>query len=121
MQNSPKNFYKKLLGLTGENKAVKYLKKLGYKILERNYKTKLGEIDVIALDKEYTVFIEVKTRKDDSFGLPSEAVDKRKRQKYKLVATQYLIERDLYHLPSRFDVVEIENGKINHILDAFSV
>ncbi len=91
----------------------------GYKILESNYKTHLGEIDVIAKDKEYTVFVEVKTRINDDYGAPSEAVDKRKREKYYLVATEYLQRNKLLNTPARFDVVEIENGKINHIIDAF--
>ena len=121
MQIAQKNFYKKLFGRAGELKAVDYLKGKGYKILETNFKTRIGEIDIIAQDDEYTVFVEVKTRVDDAYGAPSEAVGKRKREKYEKVATEYLIKNKNTDVPCRFDVIEIENGKINHITDAFSV
>ena len=121
MQFAQKNFYKKLLGNIGEKQAVKFLKKQGYKILEKNYKTDLGEIDIIAKDGEYTVFIEVKTRTTEEFGAPSEAVDSRKQRQYVKVANLYAIKQGLMDTPMRFDVIEIENGKINHIIDAFSL
>ena len=119
MQTSQKNFYKKLLGRIGENKATNHLKKLGYTILDRNFTTRVGEIDIIASDGEFIVFVEVKTRKDDSFGAPSEAVTKQKMVKYYKVATEYLIKNAIDNLPVRFDVIEVEKGKINHIIDAF--
>ena len=119
MQNSPKNFYKKLLGKVGENKAVNYLKKEGYKILETNYKTHFGEVDIIAKTKDTIVFVEVKTRKDDAFGAPSEAVNRKKQEKYRLVANEFLLKNNFLENKCRFDVIEVENGKINHIIDAF--
>ena len=119
MQTTQKNFYKKLLGRIGENKAIKHLKKLGYKILEKNFKTKLGEIDIIAEDKETLVFIEVKTRSSLSFGAPSEAVNRKKQEKYFLVAEEYLIKTGNEERICRFDVIEIEGEKINLIKDAF--
>ena len=119
MQFAQKNFYKKLLGKIGEKKAAEFLKKKGYKILECNYKSPFGEIDIIAQDGEYTVFIEVKTRTGEDFGAPSEAVDIRKRQKYVKSASYYLSFKDKWETPSRFDVIEIKNGEINHIIDAF--
>lgn len=121
MQFAQKNFYKKLLGKVGEDKAVSYLKKQGFKIMERNYKNAFGEIDIIAKDGEYTVFIEVKTRTSDAFGYPSEAVDFRKRQKYGRIAQAYLNTKGLTDAACRFDVVEIEDGKTNHVKDAFSL
>ena len=121
MQFAQKNFYKKLLGKVGEEKAVKYLKKQGIKILARNYKNAFGEIDIIAKDGEYTVFCEVKTRTGDAFGNPAEAVDFRKRQKYAKIAAAYLLSKGLTDSACRFDVIEIENEKINHIIDAFSL
>ena len=121
MQFAQKNFHKKLLGKVGEDKAAQYLKKKGIKVLERNYKNHFGEIDIIAKDGEYTVFIEVKTRTSDDFGTPSEAVDYRKRQKYGLIAKSYLAAKGLFDTAVRFDVIEVENGKINHISDAFSL
>ena len=121
MQFAQKNFYKKLLGRVGEDKAADFLKKQGFKVTERNYKNAFGEIDIIAKDGEYTVFIEVKTRTGDAFGAPSEAVDARKRQKYAKVAKAYLAYKGLLDCACRFDVIEIEDGKINHIKDAFSL
>lgn len=121
MQFAQKNFYKKLLGRVGEEQAVKFLKKQGYAVLERNYKNAFGEIDVIAKDGEYTVFIEVKTRSGDGFGAPSEAVDRRKRQKYGRIAAAYLNFKNAADAPCRFDVIEIQEGQINHIKDAFSI
>ena len=119
MQIAQKNFYKKFLGRAGEVKAAEFLKKKGYKIIKTNYKTYCGEIDIIANDGEYTVFVEVKTRTSDEFGAPAEAVDAIKREKYYRVASEYLQRNKKMDTPCRFDVVEIENGQINHIIDAF--
>jgi putative endonuclease len=115
----------KVLGIKGENLAVKFLKEKGYRIIARNYKTPVGEIDIIAQDGNTVVFIEVKTRADEFFGQPFEAVNKRKRQKLKNVALFYL-KRQVMEFPVRFDVLSIfyrENGKkeIEHIKDAFEV
>ncbi len=119
MQIAQKNFYKKFLGRAGEIKAAEHLKKKGFKILKTNYKTPLGEIDIIATDKEYTVFIEVKTRTGNEYGVPSEAVDRKKQEKYFKAAQFYLQREKKIDVPCRFDVVEIENGQINHIFNAF--
>ncbi len=112
---------KKLLGNKGEELAVKYLKGRGFRILHRNFRTPIGEIDIIAEDKQTLVFIEVKTRSDDSFGLPFESVDSRKRERMRRIALLYL-----KHLgkerPVRFDVISIEtrdNNRIDHIIEAF--
>ncbi len=121
MQITQKNFYKKLLGRAGEVKAEEFLREKGYKILKTNYKTSLGEIDIIALDQNTTVFIEVKTRANDVFGAPSESVDIKKQKKYFRVATEYLKREQKTDEEVRFDVVEIENGQINHIIDAFTL
>lgn len=111
----------KFLGNFGEIKAQKYLKKLGLKILEKNYTNKLGEIDIICFDKienEYA-FIEVKTRSTDAFGLPREAVTTYKQNKIQKVASLFLIENKLTEEKIRFDVVEILDDKINYIKYAF--
>lgn len=115
----------KPLGSEGEDLAVRFLQKKGYRIVARNYKTPVGEIDIIARDGDTTVFIEVKTRTDISFGYPYEAVNKRKRQKLKNLALLYL-KRQGKESPVRFDVLSIfcmDNGKkdIEHIKDAFEV
>lgn len=119
MQFAQKNFYKKLLGRVGEKKAAEFLKKQGIKIIETNYKNVFGEIDIIAKDGEYTAFIEVKTRSGEEFGTPAEAVDDRKRQKYARIAKLYALEKGITDAPMRFDVIEVEEEKINHIKDAF--
>lgn len=109
------------MGRAGEKRAVKFLKAKGYEILTTNYKTHFGEIDVIALDKDTIVFIEVKTWTNDDYGNPSESVTKKKIQKYYVVANEYLQREKKMDFPCRFDVVEIENGEINHIFNAFSM
>ena len=119
MRTAQGNFYKKIFGGAGENRAVKFLKSKGYKILERNYKTRLGEADVIAKDGETLVFIEVKTRKTEYYGAPAEAVTREKRRKYCLVAEEYLMRNKLSDVFCRFDVIEVEEDKINHIENAF--
>ena len=93
----------KPLGSEGEDLAVRFLQKKGYRIVARNYKTPVGEIDIIARDGDTIVFIEVKTRTDISFGYPFEAVNKRKRQKLKNLALLYL-KRQGKESPVRFDV-----------------
>jgi putative endonuclease len=115
----------KALGIEGEELAVKFLKKKGYKIIAKNHKNYVGEIDIIAKDGETVVFVEVKTRADDSFGYPFEAVHRRKIQKLKNLALLYL-KKQGKELPVRFDVLSIfcmDNGKkeIEHIKDAFEV
>ncbi|MGQ9570114.1 MAG: YraN family protein [Thermodesulfovibrionales bacterium] len=115
----------KALGIEGENLAVKFLEKKGYRIIKRNYKTYIGEIDIIAQDGDTLVFVEVKTRGNDSFGKPFEAVNKRKRQKLKNLALLYLKKQEK-EIPVRFDVLSIFNSdkgeeKIEHIKDAFEV
>lgn len=115
----------KILGIKGENLAVTFLKEKGYRIIARNYKTGIGEIDIIAQDGNTMVFIEVKTRADEMFGQPFEAVNRKKRYKMKNVALLYM-KRYGKNFPARFDVVSIfsrANGKkeIEHIIDAFEV
>lgn len=113
---------KRLIGNRGEDLATKYLKEKGFKILTRNFKTPLGEIDIIAEDSETLVFIEVKTRTDDSFGLPFEAVDSKKRERMRRIALLYLKNYGKER-PVRFDVISVEmkdgSSKIDHIIGAF--
>lgn len=109
------------MGRSGERKAERYLKKKKYKILDINFKTRFGEADIIAKDKDYIVFVEVKTRSSDRYGSPSEAVNFRKQEKYFMVASEYLMKNDLSDAPCRFDVVEVLGDKINHIENAFLI
>jgi putative endonuclease len=100
------------LGKMGEDLALKKIKKLGYKLIIRNYRCPLGEIDIIAKDGDCLVFLEIKTRKGRSTGYAKEAVDKRKRRQISKAALTYLKENDCYEERSRFDVVAVSiNGR----------
>ena len=114
-----KKEYNSIQGAIGELCVRKYLEKKKYKILEQNYKNKLGEIDIIAMDKKTLVFVEVKTRSTLAYGMPSEAVNSRKRQKIRNVAQLYLLKNNLDDTNCRFDVIEIFDSEINHIQNAF--
>lgn len=113
------------LGKTGEDVAVSFLKKTGFKILERNFRCRYGEIDIIAVEKGTLVFAEVKTRKTEKYGLPQSAVDFRKQRQLSKIASYYIAEKRLKNTPARFDVVGIslfENEtKIELIRNAFEV
>lgn len=117
--NSVKNIK---IGLTGESLAVNYLKKNNYKVIQTNYKNKIGEIDIICFDtiQNETVFIEIKSRSTLAFGLPSEAVNFKKQNKIRNTASYYLLANKKYDTKIRFDVIEILNNEIyNHIKYAF--
>lgn len=108
------------MGRSGERQAEKFLKQNKYKIIQKNYTTKFGEADLIALYKDLIVFIEVKTRTSQAYGMPSDAVDRTKRSRYIKIAEYYLLTHEEYRdYCVRFDVIEILNDKINHIKDAF--
>ena len=105
------------LGKSGEETAAGLLKKNGYKIIVRNYKSKLGEIDIIAKDKDTYCFIEVKTRHSDRFGMPSEAVLKSKQRQISKAALMFLKQNNLLDKKARFDVVSIIYSKDRPHLD----
>ncbi|WP_137695999.1 YraN family protein [Ruminiclostridium herbifermentans] len=117
------------IGTEGEQKAVEFLEENGYTILKLNYRVgRIGEIDIIAQDGEYICFIEVKTRKSYSFGVPRESVTFKKQEKIKLLASIYLTNTGNIDKPIRFDIVEIlmknnndanEMNTINLIKNAF--
>lgn len=107
------------LGLVGEQEAQNFLKKKKYKLLECNYKNKLGEIDIIAKQHNTIVFVEVKSRSSLAFGMPRESVTNHKQQKIKQVAMCYLSLNKLSNCSVRFDVIEILNRQITHIPNAF--
>lgn len=91
----------------GEALAVKHLKARGYRILAQNYRARRGEIDIIVQDGEFTVFVEVKTRRSLKFGLPQAAVTWQKQRQISKVALAYLQARNLLDAPCRFDVIAI--------------
>ena len=102
-------------GQKGESKAVDYLKSIGYKILERNYKSLIGEIDIVALDNDRYVFVEVKTRTTGVKGLGREVVNAHKLRMIKNSALSYLKYNRIDNPKMRFDIVEITGDNINHI------
>lgn len=110
---------RKVLGNLGEEIAVEYLQKENYKIIERNFYCKQGEIDIVAQKQKEIIFIEVKTRTNNLFGMPAEAVNATKQKHIKQSANYFLCKNDLLEAYTRFDVIEIKliNGKfeINHI------
>ena len=95
------------IGKSGEAAAVRFLKKNGYKILEQNYRTQLGEIDIIAKDRQTIVFIEVKTRRSLEYGSPKRAVTPKKRRNISMTALYYLKVNNQSHAEARFDVVTV--------------
>jgi putative endonuclease len=111
------------LGKLGEELACAALEARGYLVLERRYRTRAGEIDVVARNGETLVFVEVKARQDRSFGDPSEAVTLRKQQRLVLMATEYLHHHRLENSPCRFDVVSVVAGEgdpaVEVLVDAF--
>ena len=114
-------FHNQKIGKKGEDYAVKSLLNKGYKILERNFKCKSGEIDIIAKDKKEIVFIEVKTRTNLNYGVPSLAVNNSKKQHIVKVAKYYLHKYNLENRIIRFDVIEIiiknNNFFVNHMIN----
>lgn len=103
------------LGAKGEQLALEFLKKEGYKIQEQNYRCSLGEIDLIAKDKETIVFVEVKTRKSIQYGAPEMAVNAFKKKQITRVALNYLLRKGEKNVDSRFDVVSVFLGDKSHI------
>jgi putative endonuclease len=112
-------------GKESESLAVRHLRKNGYKILEQNYRNKLGEIDIIAKEKGTLVFVEVKARKSDLFGNPKWAVTLKKQRKISMVALYYLKATKQTRVKARFDVISIssaaDNPRIEIIKNAFEL
>ena len=111
------------LGARGETLAEAHLRKIGYRIVERNYRCKLGEIDCVAVQGRTLVFLEVKARRSDEFGGPLAAVDQRKRRKLTRLAQHYVAARGLHDTPCRFDVVGVwftgDGPRVEVIANAF--
>ncbi len=116
---------KKELGKKGEAIALQFLKKKGYRILEKNYMCKLGEIDLIAQEKDTLAFVEVKTRRSTTFGPPQMAVGQKKQEQMSKAALHFLKERRLEEAKARFDVVAIlfgpQGAEIELIRNAFDL
>ena len=95
-------------GKSGEDRAVEELERRGYAILARRYRTKHGEIDIVARDGDTTVFVEVKARASAEFGTAAEAVTRRKQLQLASMARDYLARANCADVPCRFDVVAID-------------
>ena len=116
----------KLLGAFGEAAAAEYLRKKRYEILGMNYRCRLGELDIIARQKETLVFVEVKLRREGGFASAAEAVTPAKQKRLEIAAETWLAENGSEDVPCRFDVIEVYLEKagskvtrINHLEEAF--
>lgn len=106
-------------GMEKEETACRFLLTQGYEVLERNFYSRYGEIDIVARDRDYLVFAEVKYRNNTKYGYPSEAVDHKKQRRIRKTAEYYMFCRGLFGSPARFDVVEMIGKKIRVIKNAF--
>ncbi|MBO8171046.1 MAG: YraN family protein [Bacillaceae bacterium] len=109
-------------GRKGENLAVRFLQQKGYQIIEQNYRTRFGEIDIVASLNATIVFVEVRTRTTKYGGTGAESVGFRKQNKIRQVARYYLYRKHLYQHPVRFDVISVFIGstiRLEHIVAAF--
>lgn len=111
------------LGKIGEDTAVKYLEKMKYKIIKRNYRNRRGEIDIIAVLDNILVIVEVKARSNKNFGNPIDAVNNEKVKRIKNCTNYYIYKEKMKFYEIRFDVIEIyqikEHYVVNHIKNAF--
>ncbi len=124
MESPPKERDRLSLGRRGEEAAVCYLKKRGFKIVERGFRWLRGEIDIIAYDGGTLVFVEVKTRTDRTFGFPEESVTPAKQLQIRKIAQGYLARHRLEDTPCRFDVLSViidsrQQNFIRHLENAF--
>ena len=112
-------------GKQGEALAAAYLEKAGYQIIERNYRCLFGEMDLVARDGRTIVFIEVKSRKSDRFGVPQLSVGLQKQKKLSQIALHYLEQKRFYPYDARFDVIAIrmrpEGHQVELIRNAFDL
>lgn len=113
---------KRDLGIKSEELAAKFLMKKGFQILERNFRCRLGEIDIVARQGSYLVFVEVRSRSSTRYGLPQESINRNKINKLRQLARFYLLGRSADGLNVRFDVVAVNwagEPQVTHIEDAF--
>ena len=106
-------------GSVGESYAVTFLEKKGYKIIARNWSSKLGEVDIIASEKDTLVFVEVKSRHSAEYGIAAQAVDARKQKQVIKSALGYIKRQGIVDRDIRFDVVSITGGEVELIRNAF--
>ena len=111
------------VGQQGERRAERFLRSLGYAIVERNYRTSRGEIDLVAKDRDTLVFVEVRTRRRDGFGGPLASVGRQKQRQISNTALHYLTHSGLRDRAARFDVIGIigegKRADLTHVKAAF--
>jgi putative endonuclease len=118
-----KKVNRKALGVLGETLAARKLEEKGFRIRERNWRTLEGEVDIVAQAQDTIVFVEVKARKSNLFGLPEEAITRKKRNRLLKAALAYLDAHDLQDASWRFDLVAVEWSsrgeliRIEHFVD----
>jgi len=113
---------KRSLGIKGEDLAVRFLINKGFRIIERNFRCRMGEIDIVARDGNYLVFVEVRTRSRSKYGLALESITRAKIKKLRQLASFYLVRHPQDRLFIRFDVVAVnwaQDTEITHIENAF--
>lgn len=113
-------YFRQEIGKWGENLACKYLEDNNYKVINKNFLCKQGEIDIISKDmiKKELVFIEVKTRSNLKYGNPADSVNKKKQKHMKRAIKYYIYKNNIRNIPIRIDVIEVyiqQSYKINHI------
>jgi putative endonuclease len=104
------------LGRWGEERAAQHLESIGYKILERNWRCRRGEIDLIAQTDDMLVFVEVKTRRGRDFGMPEEAITRKKVKRLLELGQYYLLEKDREDVDWRVDMVAVELDRAGNLL-----
>lgn len=115
-----KRYNNREIGTCYEDLATNYLENIGYKIIDKNFRCKIGEIDIIAQDDIYLVFVEVKYRKDNKSGFSVEAVTISKQRIIYKVANFYMLKKNVsFETPVRFDIIGFDGMKISHIKNAF--
>ena len=117
---------RRIFGQEGESLAERYLRRKGYRILQRNARSSLGELDLVVEDGDVLVFVEVKARRTDVCGGAVHAVHQRKQEKLIRLAAQYLARHHIHNRPCRFDVVLVQGSEeaepqVDHIQSAFEI
>ncbi len=112
------------LGRSGEEIALRFLKKKGYRIIGQSFRMFRGEIDIIAFDRKTLVFVEVKTRKSREYGSPEESVTSAKQEQLRKIASGFLVKSHLQDVECRFDVISVlfnpdGSSRIQHFRNAF--
>ncbi|MGL1860911.1 MAG: YraN family protein [Pseudodesulfovibrio sp.] len=112
-------------GDLGEDAAARYLEQQGFRVLERNWRFKQWELDLICRDGDTLVFVEVKTRGAGTMGTPADGLNRKKQARLVKAASQYLTKKDLWDMPCRFDLAAViatgESMDVDHIEDAFDL